>query len=323
MSKYIVSQQGQEIGPYTEDEIRALLQSKQIQPIDYIYDEEIQDWVLIMDKFDFRQIIPGHRPNPMATKDNVDIYPQLPTKVIQIPKNQAPLLSMEPKTSTLSSEPTQSPSPPYNQVVFNSGVANLELRQVQAGAIQIRFEESTIPQISLPETHVIQIQAAQAHSIEWKVPPSVISGETVNVEFYACDHFGNSTTQFENNLDLVVHSQHAPQHHKIQFQSGEAKWSFTPTLTETIQLELHDTLQLGLHLPGPQLIQIKPGALARFVLESPPETIAGENLSLTIKAVDKFGNLVVDFKGEIGLKISLDQKPQQKVKPIGFPIKKV
>jgi hypothetical protein len=69
MSKFFVSHQEKQLGPYTVDEIVNLVQKEELSPLDYIYDQVRQDWILFMDHPDLglrlRSVKPKRAPKPV------------------------------------------------------------------------------------------------------------------------------------------------------------------------------------------------------------------------------------------------------------------
>lgn len=60
--KYLVSHQGQEVGPFTLQEIVAKVRGKEIELFDYILDEKSQDWVLLMEHSELAQQLKSNKP---------------------------------------------------------------------------------------------------------------------------------------------------------------------------------------------------------------------------------------------------------------------
>jgi hypothetical protein len=60
--KYLVSHQGQESGPHTLEEIVAKVRGKELELFDYIYSEEKQDWVLLMEHTELAAKLKSNKP---------------------------------------------------------------------------------------------------------------------------------------------------------------------------------------------------------------------------------------------------------------------
>ncbi|MCB0411582.1 MAG: DUF4339 domain-containing protein, partial [Bdellovibrionales bacterium] len=59
---YYVSQGGQQLGPFSLEDIVAKLQSSELSPLDYLYDDATSDWVAFLEHKDFAQVIKEHKP---------------------------------------------------------------------------------------------------------------------------------------------------------------------------------------------------------------------------------------------------------------------
>lgn len=68
MSKYYVSHQEQQMGPYTVDEVVNLVAQGTLSPLDYIYDPAKEDWLLFLDHPDLgdrvKELKPKTAPRP-------------------------------------------------------------------------------------------------------------------------------------------------------------------------------------------------------------------------------------------------------------------
>lgn len=71
-AKYVVSHLDEQLGPFDEQQLKTKWVKGEILPIDYVYDESQQDWVLIAEKFPWASKIQGD-----------DIMPPPPTVVRQ------------------------------------------------------------------------------------------------------------------------------------------------------------------------------------------------------------------------------------------------
>lgn len=60
--KYLVSHQGQEIGPLTVEEIVGKVRSQQLDAFDYVYDESKADWILLMEHTEIAAKLKANKP---------------------------------------------------------------------------------------------------------------------------------------------------------------------------------------------------------------------------------------------------------------------
>lgn len=62
LEKYFVSHNGEQMGPWNLDEIAGKIRSGQLVLADYIYDEKIGDWVLLMEHAGVSEKVRDHKP---------------------------------------------------------------------------------------------------------------------------------------------------------------------------------------------------------------------------------------------------------------------
>ncbi|MGE0528949.1 MAG: GYF domain-containing protein [Bdellovibrionales bacterium] len=60
--KYLVSHQGQQVGPFTLNEVVAKVRSKDLDLFDYIFDENKQDWILLMEHAPLANALKSNKP---------------------------------------------------------------------------------------------------------------------------------------------------------------------------------------------------------------------------------------------------------------------
>ncbi len=72
MSTYYVATNGQQQGPYTIAEIQSLLESQKLNWHDYIYDDRIEDWVLLMEYSDFTDLFNRSFENPIKKSNRTE-----------------------------------------------------------------------------------------------------------------------------------------------------------------------------------------------------------------------------------------------------------
>ena len=86
--KYLVSHQGQQSGPITVEEIVGLVRARQLDLFDYIFDEQKQDWVLLMEPAEVAVHLKSNKPpRPQQTQSEA---PKIETKTEAKPAAAAP-----------------------------------------------------------------------------------------------------------------------------------------------------------------------------------------------------------------------------------------
>ncbi len=76
-TRYFVAHDGEQMGPFTVDEITAKIQSRELSVSDYVFDEAAADWFMIVAHQGFAALVqfakPVHAPRPEPKKSAVDI----------------------------------------------------------------------------------------------------------------------------------------------------------------------------------------------------------------------------------------------------------
>jgi hypothetical protein len=101
--KYLVSHQGQQSGPFTVEEIVGQVRARQLDLFDYVFDEQKQDWVLLMEHADVAVHLKSNKPprpprsqfeTPKAeAKTEVKAAPATEKKTSQAPETSPHVIS--------------------------------------------------------------------------------------------------------------------------------------------------------------------------------------------------------------------------------------
>ena len=158
-----------------------------------------------------------------------------------------------------------------------------------------------MPSVKLPETATFQIAAGPAVSVRISAPDQIRAGEEFTISIYAQDKFGNATEQFEDSVDLEIVGE-KPQTFKATFSKGYSEVTVQWTKAETLTLKVTSSVLTSC---DPQQLLVLPGPPVQLLVESPKLAVAGEAIPVVVKAVDQFGNLATDFKGEISLGLTV------------------
>lgn len=76
--KYLVSHKGQEVGPFTLDQILDQVRDKELDLFDYIFDEAAQDWILLMEHAEVSGRLKSLKPQrpPSSLKTETPVTPK-------------------------------------------------------------------------------------------------------------------------------------------------------------------------------------------------------------------------------------------------------
>lgn len=345
--KYIVSHAGQELGPFSDSELRRMVKSHELLPIDYIYDEDMKDWVMIGERIDLHaEPAPSTSPASISTLGSTNRGDELPPPAsVIMRKNPVPQSTQSTKSISLpppqTSSQSQLPTEPYAQLAkpvaskpsvapidedsptqtqaklqsspspttfdpgrikFKSGVGEISLDPRVAGTIHLGIKECSTSGVSLPPQAELTVQSAQAKKLLWNLRGQVPAGEELKVEIVAKDDFDNVSKSFSASFE--VHSNH-PSFGKIPVDvvAGFGQFKLQLTLAGQFQFELKALAPNSLQLPSVTAVSVRPGRPVKLIMDAPKEVVAGQSVSVLVKAVDAFGNLVTDYEGDAAIDI--------------------
>lgn len=222
--------------------------------------------------------------------------PPTPTpSVIAIPPTP-PAKSREPSPELTAAESRS------ERVEMVGGVTTVSLKQIRAGVVVVRLKEPTDKSIRSSAPAHIEVKPGKAAAIAWNCQSQITAGQMFSIEVTCKDNFGNASDQFEGDMELTLKGKHT-RTEKLRILGGKARVDSKWNLAEVVELELNDPADSGLALPPNKTITVKPGPVAQILMEAPEQIEAGAPLAVTIKAVDEFGNLVPDYKGEVEIEV--------------------
>ncbi len=308
--RFIVSHEGQELGPFTEEEIRAKLLANKLYPVDYVFDETAQDWVLINERF---SLSPTSPVTPLAATPNAknmtfpsvhelppphDIVVRRTPQIVPTP----PIAQPAAKKSPITTPVPASGNPTKNRVHFSGGIGTVSMTQLKAGKVSLRLKDySTLGLAGTPDVNLV-IHAGPINQFIIHGPSACTAGEEFVVEIKAYDAFENFISSYSGELSVEL-SGSQTETKTASFQKGLARVHFKHTKAENVQIRLRDPRGSNLKMPPNLVLAIHPGQPAKLIVDAPPEAQAGQSVDLKIRAVDAHGNLVTDFKGDIDLAV--------------------
>lgn len=320
MKTYIVSHLGQEIGPHTEEQLINLWDQKQILPIDYVFDEEKQDWFLITDIFDWAQHLTSVTALHRIVKEQLkpqDAPPSL-DKVEKTLSGSAPNF----KKSTLQ-KPAEKvivkEDPPPSEVIlrrpknisyttqFNAGQAKIDLTDLAKNPGAFELREIPGSPLKFKEPFSIEIRPATAKKLAVRSPQTVQAGQTINVKLEATDENGHFCPNLDGFAELSISIDGSLRKERIQILKGLGHFSMTHLRAEKISFEISslneivDNESLKLQTEAPSYTQVQPGPATHMSFNGDKNFVVGQEIKIELQAVDQFGNFVKNFSAKIDI----------------------
>jgi hypothetical protein len=332
-NKFIVNHNDRELGPLNEAQIKKMLSSNQLFPTDYFFDEEKKDWILLSDRFDLLMDSPVEvtnvgidlksKPQPQSTQSNLASFPQNPVNTdfepVVLVENEKPVSQAPPRTpvtpkaswqaapatpvvvtkATVSSASKSSPG----KVHFAAGVGTISLKQVKAGQISLKLKSAS--GLDLPTDLNLMIQAGPASQIKVNAPQECRAGEDVSVELQVFDAFKNIVADFKGSMEVILAGS-TQDSRPVDFKDGVATVVFKPTRAEVNSVQIKTSDKTSFAMPASQPLIVLPNVPVKLTAELPQEVRAGDEIHVKITAIDAYGNIVTDFKGDLDLAVEIE-----------------
>ena len=277
IAKFVISHLEQQIGPFTESELKSKWNKGELLPIDYVYDEAKQDWILFTERFAW-----AIEANPPPIKMPVD------------KRRPKPLVRDAPVASPVGITPAGT------AVKIINGIGELDLANPAAGQVEVVVQDGL--GLKPEQPFRIQVRPHQPTEIMWGFPLNPVVGSDFEINIKAVDEKGVTCAQFAGSFVIRIAASE-PREISVTLSDGLANIKITNTKAEGWSLTFHSLGGTDLRLPNDQKLEWLPGPAARLILDGPPELVAGEPLKVQVKAVDEYGNLAKTYQGTAVLQV--------------------
>lgn len=309
-TKFIVSHNGQELGPYTREQIQEKLAKGEFQPLDYAFDDAKDDWVSLTDFMPASTKKPAQPPVPgPAPYVQVHEKPSTPPPILHS-KQEVPT---PPTPVTAPTTPPPHTSNPTLSPVLNDfkgatikivgGQGKIDLTHAKTGRLNLKVVPPPTPNLKAPSHLEIEVRSGAAEKITWNWPVDTHAGKEVHVQIEALDNYGNRDTNFNHKLTCSVHG---PKNTELSlnFERGYCQLKWTENKAGDYKIDFKPPTALNLKWPPSHQLKVKPGTAHELIIEQPKELVAGQSAPVIVRAVDAYGNLATDFTGTVELKAS-------------------
>lgn len=328
--QFIVSHDDKEIGPLSKEEISLRIKAGELSVIDFAYVEEKRDWVTLL------ELLPDANPTGGAQRaEQIEPVTQVsksvdlkvvsenpvPVKQEQSHVHAAPKekkehkearseAKIEAKPESKSSDPVKNPQGP-SRLDLKGGIGSIDLTQFKSGVIQLRVSPVGSQELECPQGVTLNVKPAEAQKIKLSGPAESIAGQPCVFHLEAVDKYGNCDSSFMGSITLSA-SGSAQGGGVVRFKSGRAQLTISNKVAERYEIKMVDSEKSGLDTSARHTCVVKAGPAAKFVLASPQEVVAGQSATVTVKAVDAFGNVATDFSGPVMLEVNSNQSDSAK-----------
>ncbi len=327
--KFVVSHLDQQIGPFTEQELKTKWSKGELLPIDYVYDELKKDWVLLAERFEWVAAPADSAPPPLkpimdrkktppapvaqnlSLQPNVNMSQQKPTEstiIIHTPIIEDPMPSptslpmMHTQPAPVAAAKTLSPRPQPAKVKIVNGIGEIDLSPDTPGQVELVLQNASNGNLKLQEPFKIQVRPLEPEEIMCAFPSEQTVGQDLEITLKAVDGKGTTCTHFSDNFTIRIGSSE-PKTLSVQIQAGVAMVKIANTKAEKWEVLFQYAGARTIRLPEPKTMEWQPGPAARLILDGPPDLIAGNPLKVQVRAVDQYGNIAKTFQGTVVLEV--------------------
>lgn len=334
--RYSVSHNGQEVGPFTKDEILQKLKIDELFPTDYVYVEAKADWIALIEfapdvfaveapkiesttsaKQSMEAVVDAktlpeislRAPEPVAvvkSEKAPNVIPPVPKKTATVetkvePKAEIPAVQ-NPKAESLKSE-TKKIEVKIDLVTLDAGVGTIELLQYTAGEVQLELKSEKLKSEGAEK---FVVSAAPAASLKLSGPEQLTAGDSCQIEIEAVDKWGNCDTNFSGKISISLSEGAEVKGGEASLKQGRGIFEFVSKKAEKITASI---VKFGnLDTTASWSVAFQAGPAVRLVVESPAEVVAGQPIKVQVRAVDEFGNLATTCNESVKLAVNAPAK---------------
>lgn len=300
---YIVSHLGQELGPYSEAELKNLWDKKEILPVDYLFDETKQDWYLITEVFDWAQFLTSTSITTIKDRNRMEDEGPPSLNKVERTKITPKVMAKEdpPPPEVILRRPKNIP---YT-TQFKSGQAKIDLSELSKTPGTFSIKEAPGSSLKFKEAFQIEVRPAIPKKLMVRVPFTIQAGQTIDVKIDAVDEGHHFCPNLNGFVELSIRCETFTRVERVQIIYGLGHFAFQHTRAEKISFEitnlreLVDQETLRLETEPACHLQILPGPAMHMSVIGPAEFTVGQDIQLELQAVDQFGNFVQSFNAKI------------------------
>ncbi len=163
---------------------------------------------------------------------------------------------------------------------------------------------SDISNASISGAANVAVSPAGASKFVLTAPASAVAGSAISIGVTALDAFGNVATGYSGTVHFTDSSSGATLPGNATLSAGEGTFNATLTLASGQTIVATDSANGS--VTGSAGVAVSPAAASHFAIDAPANATAGSPFSVTITALDPFGNVATGYSGTVELTGSID-----------------
>jgi hypothetical protein len=303
-TKFVVSHMDQQLGPFEEHELKSKWVQGEILPIDYVYDESKQDWILLAERFAWAASKNADTsldsPPPPTVRTESVIVRKAPVEGKTKAEKSAKAEPVSAPAATTASTATAKKAAPKVKLIDGQG--EIDLSPLDPGRVELGLQDTTPTKLRLQEPLRIQVKPAEPVEVVWTMSNQQVVGQELEITLKALDEHGNVCLHYTDDFVIQVRGP-SSQDLRLTTKDGQASLKLSHTKAEMWSLSLQYQGSKSLRLPETRMLEWQPGPASHLVIDGPHEYIAGLPLKVQVKAVDDFGNVAKNYQGTVVLEV--------------------
>ncbi len=313
---FYVSHDGTELGPLSLEDIRQSLADKKISELDYIYVEEVEDWLVLSEflKEEEDSKTPVARPETERRKSSpsesesesesfINLLPDDITHT-DVAENTSHLVSTESGLYSLPQEEETVDTQLFHQHFnFEAGSAEILLEELRPGKLEILV---ALEGDQASHREELKVQGGEPFEIKVEAPSLWKATDEKKIVFQVVDEFGEPCPDFHGSIS--IHQEGAGPL-QVTLKGARTEHLFECHKTGTHTLKFQNCVPTLRHTESLTL-EVQPGEPTSLKVRSEGPPRAGQPHRVVIQAFDAYGNLATTFDGP--LKIEVLEHPSVK-----------
>ena len=190
-------------------------------------------------------------------------------------------------------------------VTITNGQGSIVINDTKAETVILGLIDSGSTGLTLVGQNIV-FSPANATQFIVVNPTDVTAGGSASVTVQALDTYNNIDTNFNSDVTLTANGSAVINGGSplVDIVNGIGTISVSNNVAETVTLGLSDTQSTGLTVTSTQDVIFSPAVAIKFVVFDPSDTTAGNNTTVTVKALDSNNNVDTNYNNDVTLTVS-------------------
>jgi S-adenosylmethionine hydrolase len=178
---------------------------------------------------------------------------------------------------------------------LTSGAGSFTATLKSAGTINLAVADTAT--VSIAGSSAVQVTPLAATQFQLAAAASTVAGQPLSLTLTALDAFGNVAVGYTGTVHFTSSDSAAALPGNASLVNGVGV--FTATLDSAGARSIHATDLANALLSGAAQVQVNAAAASQLTLSGPGSAVAGQASTVTVTALDAFGNVATSYAGQL------------------------